>query len=328
MFQQGIGPAQGGPLSRFLDQVRDARRGFARPEGDWARAERPFRVLTVTNNKGGIGKTTIAANLAVYLRALREDLPILILGLDDQTTLDRMFELGPQPAGGDVTSALRAGTFAPVIRLGQYGVHYVPSCRDVSIPKRFVEQPFFLQMVLQHTGWRGLVILDTKSDFEILTRNALAASDLALVVVKDRPSLVEAEKVYAQLEAWGRPRESARVVLSMVNLRVKYDAPGKPDILALLLSEIRRRGFPLLESFISCSPKVESLCTNPEATVLPVLSAAPNSLVHRQLHHLAHDVLKLLEQVGLRGEAPQARSAGGAALARVRCPSNAADGVA
>jgi cellulose biosynthesis protein BcsQ len=315
-------------LSRFLDQARDARSVFGRPGGDWDRAQRSFRVLTVTNNKGGIGKTTIAANLAVYLRALREDLPILILGLDDQTTLDRMFELGPQPSGGDVTSALRRGTFTPAIRFGQYGVHYVPSCPDVSIPKRFVDQPFFLQTVLQHTGWRGLVILDTKSDFEILTRNALAASDLALVVVKDRPSLVEAEKVYAQLEAWGRPRERARVVLSMVNLRVKYEAPGKPDILALLLSEIRRRGFPLLESFISCSPKVESLCTNPEATTLPVLTAAPNSLVHRQLHHLAHDVLKLLEQVGLRGEAPQARSAGGAALARVRRPWDAAGGVA
>jgi chromosome partitioning protein len=288
-------------LSRFLDQVDAARLGFARPQGGWDRQERPFRVLTVTNNKGGIGKTTIAANLAVYLRALREDLPILILGLDDQTTLDRMFEIEPQPAGGDVTSALRGGTFGPVIRFGQYGVHYVPSCRDVSIPKRFVEQPFFLQKVLQQTGWRGLVIVDTKSDFEILTRNALAASDLTLVVVKDQPSLVEAEKVYAQLEAWGRPRESARVVLSMVNLRVKYRVPGKPDILALLLSEIRRRGFPLLESFVSCSPKVESLCTNPEETVLPVLTAAPNSVVHRQLHHLAHDVLKLLEQVGLRG---------------------------
>jgi chromosome partitioning protein len=315
-------------LSRFLDQVRDAGRRFARPGDDWDRAERPFRVLTVTNNKGGVGKTTIAANLAVYLRALREDLPILILGLDDQTTLDRMFELGPGPVGADVTSALRRGTFAPAIRLGQYGVHYVPSCRDISVPKRFVDQPFFLQTVLQHTGWRGLVILDTKSDFEILTRNALAASDLALVVVKDRPSLVEAEKVYAQLEAWGRPRERARVVLSMVNLRVKYEVPGKPDILALLLSEIRRRGFPLLESFISCSPKVESLCTNPEATTRPVLSAAPNSLVHRQLHHLAHDVLKLLEQVGLRGEAPQAGSAGGVALTRVRHPSDAADAVA
>jgi cellulose biosynthesis protein BcsQ len=282
----------------------------------------------VANNKGGIGKTTIAANLAVYLRALREDLPILILGLDDQTTLDRMFELGPQSAGGDVTCALRGGTFAPAIRLGQYGVHYVPSCRDVSVPKGFVQEPFFLQTVLEHTGWRGLVILDTKSDFEILTRNALAASDLALVVVKDWPSLVEAEKVYTQLEAWGRSRERARVLLSMVNLRIKYQAPGKPDILALLVSEIRRRGYPLLESFVSCSPKVESLCTNPEATARPVLTAAPNSLVHRQLHHLAHDVLKLLDQVGLHGGAPQARSPGGATLARVRHPKDEASGVA
>jgi cellulose biosynthesis protein BcsQ len=278
-----------------------------RPEGDWDRADRPFRVLTVINNKGGIGKTTIVANLAIYLRALREDLPILVLGFDDQPILDRMFEVEPQSAGGDVASGLRSGTFAPVIRFGQYGVHYVPSCRDVSVPKRFVEEPFFLQAVLQQTGWRGLVIIDTKSDFEILTRNALAASDLALVVVKDQPSLVEAEKVYAQLGTWGRRREHARVVLSMVNLRVKYAAPGKPDILALLLSEVRRRDFPLMESFVSCSPKVESLCTNPEETVRPVLTAAPKSLVHRQLHHLAHDVLKLLEQVGLQGEAPQAR---------------------
>ena len=52
---------------------------------------RRARVLTVSSNKGGVGKTTVASNLAVYLRALREDLPVLVVGLDDQGTLDRMF---------------------------------------------------------------------------------------------------------------------------------------------------------------------------------------------------------------------------------------------
>jgi cellulose biosynthesis protein BcsQ len=277
-------------LSHFLDQVTDAALDHSRPREDWNRPERPFRVLTVVSNKGGVGKSTIAGNLAVYLRAFREDLPILVLGFDDQTLLDRMFGLEPGPAQQTVATGLRAGSFRGVARLGQYGVHYVPSCREISEAKDTLDHPFQLQTILHRTGWR-------------LTRNALAASDLTLVVVKDQASLQEAQRVYDQLAAWGVPRERARVVLSMVNLRIKYADPGQPDVLALLTSEIRRRGYPLLESFLSASPKIESLYTNPMGTAQPVLKGAPDSLVHRQIGHLAHDVLRLLESMGLPADA-------------------------
>src|SRR5512145_791474 len=56
-------------------------------------------VVAVSSNKGGVGKTTLAANLAVYARALREDLPVLVVGLDDQRSLDRMFGLRPPQPG-------------------------------------------------------------------------------------------------------------------------------------------------------------------------------------------------------------------------------------
>ena len=36
-------------------------------------ADPPLRVIAVTSNTGGVGKTTLAVNLAVYARALRED---------------------------------------------------------------------------------------------------------------------------------------------------------------------------------------------------------------------------------------------------------------
>jgi cellulose biosynthesis protein BcsQ len=251
-------------------------------------------VIAVTSNKGGVGKTTLATNLAVYLRALDETTPILIAGFDDQPAIDRMFALEPATRGPQITQALRHGNLAPAIRLGQYGVHYVPSSRDIAELKREISSPWYLQSVLLETAWSGLVVLDTKSDFEVLTRNAIAAADLTLVVVKDQASLLEAERVFELFREWRRPFDRARIVLSLVDLRISFRGSEAEDVLNLLLMEIRQRGLPLLDTFLSRSPKVESLYTNPEGRALSILHGAPGTPVHRQMQRLAEDVLALL----------------------------------
>jgi chromosome partitioning protein len=295
-------------VSRFLEAASRAellrRRPLAeRLEGapGGPRPVRHFRVLTVASNKGGVGKTTLATNLAVYLRALREDLPILIASLDDQDTVDAMFRIeSSEPSACDLRDAVRTGSLAGSIRLGQYGVHYVPSSASISELKRTLDSPLRIGEVLERSDWRGLVILDTKSDLEILTQGALAASDLILVPVPDRPSLREAGKVFRLLAEWEWPIERARVVLSMVDRRIKYEG-GVEDVLGLLVREIRSLGYPLLESFLSSSPKVAALQTNPEGRVVSILHGAPRSLVHRQLRHLGEEVAKLLEQTPVLG---------------------------
>ena len=284
-------------MSRFFNRIQDASRDRPRLE-DSRSPDRPFRVLTLANNKGGIGKTTLAANLAVHIRALREDLPILVIGLDDQNTLDRVFAIDDRPRP-NVLNGLRAGGFEGVVCEGQYGIHYVPSCDDIAPAKRLVRELFDLQVMLDRTAWHGLVILDTKSDFEILTQNALVASDLVLVIVKDRASLHQSAKLFRLLEECGRPRDGARVLLSMVDRRIRLDRPGGEDVLGMLITEIRRRGYPLLESFVSHSPKIASLESDPSDTLLPVAIGARRSVIHRQLLHAANDVLKLLDQAGL-----------------------------
>jgi cellulose biosynthesis protein BcsQ len=280
-------------MSRFLDLARDVAADPLEPT--WDRGDRPYRVITVTSNKGGVGKTTIATNLAVYLKQLRPETPVLIAGFDDQSTIDRMFAKQREINGRSISYALRAGTLASSIREGRYGVHYVPTSLDVSRLKRTFRDPFELRTLLERTAWEGVVVLDTKADLEILTQNAIAASDLVVVVVKDQSSLEQADRVYTLLDRLERPRDIAHVLLSMVNLRVKFNAPGQPDLLALLLSEIRRREYPLFESFISLSPKIESLHTNPDGTALPIPVGAPDSLVHGQMSHVAQDVLKTLD---------------------------------
>jgi Flp pilus assembly CpaE family ATPase len=259
---------------------------------------RPYQVLTVTSNKGGVAKTTVATNLAVYFRALKEDLPILILSLDDQPMIDRMFALDKETSDENVYSAVRKGTLSGAIRLGQYGVHYVPTSVDVGELKREIEDVNALREVLDRTSWQGLVIIDTKSDFEVLTRNAISAADLSIVVVHDHASLVEARKVYDFLERQGRPRDRARVLLSLVDRRIKFkDSDGeKIDILAHLVGEVRRRGYPLFESFISRSPKVEGLYTNPDGRATSILHGASESLIHLQMSHLGRDVFAILEE--------------------------------
>ena len=240
-------------LSRFLNAAYSAETIQSAPRADWNTEQpRPFKVLTVTSNKGGVGKTTIACNLAVYIRALREDLPILILTLDDQLVLDRMFSMGDSKPGIDLLEAIRLGNLSSAIKNGQFGVRYVPASRDAGVLKSTTSDLFHLQRVLVQTDWHGLVIIDTKSDFEILTQNAILSSDLVMVAVKDYTSLTEAERVFELLRKMERSSDIARIVLSLMDLRVKFK-DGPANVLELLVTEIRRRDYPLFESFISRS---------------------------------------------------------------------------
>jgi Flp pilus assembly CpaE family ATPase len=311
------GPAAPAPLS--LRVVRSAAPAPAvGPPPEWSSRPRPFQVITVASNKGGVGKTTIATNLAVFLRALREDLPILVLEFDDQTMPDRMFAIDRRPAAFDVASALRAGSFAEAARLGQYGVHYVPSSPDMSALKREIEDPHYLQSVLLRTGWTGLVIIDTKSDLEILTQNAIAASDLSLCVVHDLASLHQAQKLFELLDSWNAPRERARVLLSLVDRRIKY-AAGE-DVLGFLITRIREQGYPLFDTFLSRSHTIEALYTNPEGRAHSILHGAKNSLVHRQMRHLATDLLETLDGMRANPPAPRPQAEPAAADARSEAP--------
>ena len=95
------------------------------------------KVVAVVSNKGGVGKTTVATNLAIYLRALHEELPVALVTLDDQSIVERMFRLKPAGLGaGNLKTFMQLAdgiddeTWLFHLRRGDYGEWFLNKVQD------------------------------------------------------------------------------------------------------------------------------------------------------------------------------------------------------
>ena len=279
----------------------------------YADSPRLRTTIAVCSNKGGVGKTTISTNLAIYLRALNEDVPVLLVGLDDQSVIDRMFRLEPaEPGEGNLKHGWAERCLDRVILPGRYGVHFVPPPPDTRMLKARAEDPDTLRRILTRTDFAGVAILDTKSDLEALTTNALHAADRVLLPVADRASLEEAGKVFRLLERAHLPLDRAKIVLSLVDRRTRVG-----DHVALfdrLVADIEARGWPRYQNHLSRSPRLESLNS---ATENPgsILHHARGTRVHEQMRWLAEEVMKEIglvpKAIGPPPPAPPRKGGGG-----------------
>ena len=147
------------------------------------------RIITVAQQKGGTGKTTVAAHLAVAL--LRRGKSVAILDVDPQGSLGQWFEAREQRLGEDATG-LRFRTAS--------GWGARREARDLARDYEFV-------------------VVDTppKSDSE--ARPAIEAA--SLVVVPVQPTPVDVWSTDSTLALIARERVNGLLVINRVNQRAR-----------------------------------------------------------------------------------------------------------
>ena len=145
------------------------------------------RIITVANQKGGVGKTTTAINLATALAAIGEK--VLIIDLDPQGNASTGLGIDRQARETSSYDLLtgEAGLQAAAVRTAVPGLSIVPSTLDLlglemeiaSAPDRVLR----LRKALEGSegAQYGYVLIDCPPSLNLLTLNAMAAADSVLV---------------------------------------------------------------------------------------------------------------------------------------------------
>lgn len=249
-------------------------------------------VVTVASEKGGVGKTTIATNLAVYLKALREDLPVTIASFDNHFSVDNMFAIS-RSGRGSVAALLASKVPHRQIQLGEYGVQYFPSERTLPPLRGKVEK---LGEQLAKSELDGILVLDTRPILDDYTISALLAADLVLVPVKDRASLVNAEALRRKREVFELSADRFWLVPSLIDGRLRIQ--GEIGMDEYLRYNAGERNYQIFAGHISKSPKVESLASGFSSRIPAVITHARGTQVHRQFRELADFILQQYDQEG------------------------------
>ena len=170
-----------------------------------------MKTLGIVNQKGGVGKTTTAINLAAYLAAGGRR--VVLIDMDPQGNASSGLGLRGVEAGLYEALSAPERTAELVVDTGQERLSLLPATPDLAgAGVELADEPYALRAVLEQLGDFDVVIIDAPPSLGPLTINVLAAADALLIPL-------QAE--YYALEGLAGLTETVDRVRAALNPRLK-----------------------------------------------------------------------------------------------------------
>ena len=248
------------------------------------------RIICVTNNKGGTGKTTTAVNLPVFLAAMGKK--VLLVDFDHQANATLSLRIAPRNLPLSIYHALM-GQVSPsaIIRKSPFfGYEIMPASPDlagatvelVSLENREFKLRQILEKVKEPYDF---IIIDSPPSLGLLTVNALCAANEVLIPVQCEYLALEGlEQLLSTINLVKNNLEHdlkiAGALLTMYNRNSKLCREVAKEV---------RRNFPGYV-FDTVIPRTVALAEAPRFGKT-ILQYAPNSPAAKAYRELAEEII-------------------------------------
>jgi len=182
-----------------------------------------MKVVAVVSAKGGVGKTTLTANLATALQ--HQGAPtVLVVDLDPQNALGLHFGADPGALAGVSRASLSGDSWGSVCQQSPSGVHVLPygvvnEADRMAFERHLEANPDWLALQLQGLDLPpdALVFIDTPPGPSAYMQQALTAAQVVVVNLPDAASYAALALMQRLVHTYCTPRPDFAGTLHVLN---------------------------------------------------------------------------------------------------------------
>jgi len=214
-----------------------------------------MKVISVANNKGGVGKTTSALNLAAELGKTGRS--VLLVDLDPQASLTIYLKFDPTQFEKSAYHLITRKCSAKevIVRTDLENVDLIPASIDLSVAEieiiPFMNREYVLREKLKDVDpYYDYIIIDNMPSLGILTVNSFMASDYVIVPVE--PSFLSYKGLEIIDQTLGDIKKYNKKVRFLGTIITMYDPRTKH---ARMVVDKIQQNFPFLNVIVKRSVK-------------------------------------------------------------------------